>query len=596
MASATTINEILSTELHYSGNQDVYLVYGNPAVADVDNDGENEIIINNMWNSHVMIYDLNGVLKYEFPTNFASTTLSASPVIDDLDNDGIKEIIITQSNAKQNGDISISCINSKIKEKQAVIKNFKNTNITKTFNKQNKESGCLNILMEIYYYDGTLKLQIKDYLDDGYLEVSGQAVVADLDLDGDREIVFSSFNASGEALQGQLNAYHHDGKPVTGFPKEYLEYTDDNIPVIKNLDNDDYPEIVFTTTKGIYLYKFTKEKGYTAILNKNDISGSIYATPIITDIYDNKILYIAIKDSFYIKLFDLNLNLIDKSDSLSFSASSSEFAIGEINPNISGKEIIALNDNEFIILNNKLELLTTITNIITTSSGSKYVTSPVLENIDDDSDLEILLAGADGYVHGYNYDGTVPQFFPLQGFDDNDDNIGHVRGLITGFVNNNEKTDIVAITTFRWGSQTQEGEVNTQRLKIWEIDTDDEIGFLDLAINNISLDENSYLGIHLVNYGNIDVNIDKNASHQWPILTIFINDMVTPAWTYNTYTLSDEKKIFLKANSDISIVYPEMLIGENHIKACIDATNRIQEIDDGLLENNNCMEKTLILE
>lgn len=103
-----------------------------------------------------------------------------------------------------------------------------------------------------------------------------------------------------------------------------------------------------------------------------------------------------------------------------------------------------------------------------------------------------------------------------------------------------------------------------------------ESGLADLVVQDISLDDDSYLNVTIGNEGDIDVP-STTAGHTY----VYIDGAVK--YTYSWGTLAD--KSFLQVDSS-STMTPTMLTGSHTVQVCVDANDVVQELD----EDNNCLE------
>ena len=101
----------------------------------------------------------------------------------------------------------------------------------------------------------------------------------------------------------------------------------------------------------------------------------------------------------------------------------------------------------------------------------------------------------------------------------------------------------------------------------------------DMTISDIYLDDNNILSIEVSNIGIGDVPAAEADSGT---VYIWINQFNQPDWTYSWFTLADTS--FVNAGG-IADVQPQLLVGMNYVKACVDVHDAIVESD----ENNNCL-------
>jgi hypothetical protein len=106
----------------------------------------------------------------------------------------------------------------------------------------------------------------------------------------------------------------------------------------------------------------------------------------------------------------------------------------------------------------------------------------------------------------------------------------------------------------------------------------------DLAVTKITLQYEQFLSITVENLGGGDVSMwDYNQGMTW----IYIDDVQNnPVWTYSWTTLYDHS--FADAGGS-SILMPQAIVGQHTIYACVDATYRVNESNEG----NNCLRATV---
>ncbi|MBF0478612.1 MAG: VCBS repeat-containing protein [Candidatus Omnitrophica bacterium] len=220
---------------------------GAPAIADLDNNHQKEIIV--ATNMQVYIFNSDGKLRSNWPKTVEFTGrpgvigmngVSTSPVIADMDGDGALDIIVATT------------------------------------------SGLINV----WNKDGNL---IHKYY--GTYMLGTAPAVADLNQDGKNEIVFGdqTLNNSYNYV-GNIYVYKKDGKLVWKKPIEGgLAHSS---PVIGDLDKDGKLEIVATGSEGkVYVFK---ADGSLMPGWPKSIPGQIATSPVLLDIFQDKKLEIVV--------------------------------------------------------------------------------------------------------------------------------------------------------------------------------------------------------------------------------------------------------------------------------------------------------------
>ena len=159
---------------------------GTPAIGDLDGDGDVEIV-QGTWN-YLYVFNADGTSVPGWPKAMYITQAAA---LSDLDNNGDLEIIVPSS-----------------------------------------------MTMKVYNHDGSL---FPTSPMTGTNDLTAPAV-GDLDGDGDMEILAGSFKASGSASD-HVYAWHHDGTAVTGFPTDTAGSVK-AAPALADLDRDGQMEVV----------------------------------------------------------------------------------------------------------------------------------------------------------------------------------------------------------------------------------------------------------------------------------------------------------------------------------------------------------------
>jgi hypothetical protein len=206
-------------------------------LADITGDGLQEIVVATN-NGHVLVYRHDGSLVWQkdigpaFGMAAGQQRIASSPAVADVDGDGKMEVVV-----------GAGTIHRSICTQGGVIVLEHNGSI---------KAGW------------PFKTQDNDIPPAGCVEsVFSTPALGDLDMDGDLEIVFGSFDK-------RIYALHHDGQVVSGFPPDsyhYARFGWDNLkgrladtiwssPALADLNNDGYLEIVIGSDEGSFDHTF----------------------------------------------------------------------------------------------------------------------------------------------------------------------------------------------------------------------------------------------------------------------------------------------------------------------------------------------------
>lgn len=218
---------------------------GSPAVADIDNDAEYEIVAGTFQGPVVpdpfklYAWEIDGTIINGFPVNL-SGVIKSTPAIGDLDNDGTKEIVVI------------------------------------SYDDTNDDS--------LYVFDAEGILKPGFPVGVRYARLSSPAL-GDIDGDGDLEIVVGGLD--GIEI---LYAFHHDGSAVQNFPvllnHPGSSFNINSSPVICDIDGDTTTvEIIVKANDYIFAIHqdTTLVNGFPYFINDENLSGTYSPSPIVDD-------------------------------------------------------------------------------------------------------------------------------------------------------------------------------------------------------------------------------------------------------------------------------------------------------------------------
>jgi hypothetical protein len=240
--------------------------------------------------------------------------------------------------------------------------------------------------------------------------VTATVAIGDLNNDDSLEIVVGSWN--------QLLVYDHRGEMLPGFPKSFGT---SQAATLFDIDKDGYLEIIYpSSNKNLYVFNNdgSLQTGWPQFLP--EMPGS----PAVADI-DNDDEYEIVTgtfegpvgpDPFLLYAFEYDGNVINGFPIPLSGVIKSTPAIGDLDDD-GTIEIVVLsyddtNDDSMYVFD-ALGILRTGFPV-----GVKYarLSSPALGDIDGDGDLEILVGGYDNGIemlNGFNHDGSIIHNFPV---------------------------------------------------------------------------------------------------------------------------------------------------------------------------------------
>jgi hypothetical protein len=231
-----------------------YSSFSYPALGDLDGDGSLEIVLKTSENLYAWKHDgtdLNG-----WPIEIGGTTY-ASPLIADLDNDGKNEVILASLTG---GKSTVFIIDSN----GTILKEFV---LGRDFGLSTPALGDIDSDGEIEIIvvrgvkifainqDGT---NVPGWPVGGLGGYIGQVhpVIGDIDGDGKLEVLIAT-----DCYSNKFHAINHDGSLVEGWPKSIPTYdppgwrfSERYCPVLEDIDNDGFVEIILGVENSVCVW------------------------------------------------------------------------------------------------------------------------------------------------------------------------------------------------------------------------------------------------------------------------------------------------------------------------------------------------------
>jgi hypothetical protein len=257
------------------------LNYSTPCLADIDNDGKNELIVGSQGDQ-LFAFNENGTSVPGFPYALTSD-IAGSPAVGDIDNDGQLEIAVYESN----GNFRVLRNNAV----QQTFQFFQNGNFFGPSPALGNVTG--DAKLEIFVPSKNGKLYGIDSAGN-YLagfpvnyNVTGQwtessPIIADFDGDGLSDVLI------GDETK-YVRAYSAAGAPLAGFPL----LTDDamrGVPQVGDVDGDGKVDLVASGwDKNVYIWKFNSAWNpakapwprFHANIHNNGRIGFVVPTPVV---------------------------------------------------------------------------------------------------------------------------------------------------------------------------------------------------------------------------------------------------------------------------------------------------------------------------
>ncbi|MBQ6084168.1 MAG: T9SS type A sorting domain-containing protein [Bacteroidales bacterium] len=377
-----------------------------PNVADITHDGKQEIIITTGNGENIdnkgAILCLNNIGDELYDIDHNPTTISGfanigvnmtcTPAVGDIDNDGIIEIVVATRDLNENNDNKL-CV-------------YKNADIN--------QDGNPDLIWEH---------------DIAYRNFNG-VVLDDLNNDGMLEIIAPNQGRNGRYNHTYMEVFDCYGNYY--YPQNKIKVVDTcnhdekavTMPVVSDMDNDGYKEIVFGLERGLYMWSCDNDTLIPLLINGSVETGRKDCPVIVADIdndEDLEVVYMSIKDTMgYIKAINKNGLLVNGWDDNSHYISLSQgFPYWEWPPYFSIADIDHDGDVEiFVADKDTLKMWSRdgsyfgIGEIVIEGLDCRYF-QPIIADVDNLGDCEIIIPSNNGYIYAYKTNGNSVEGWPL---------------------------------------------------------------------------------------------------------------------------------------------------------------------------------------
>jgi hypothetical protein len=245
-----------------------------PSVGDLDGDGSLEVVTATS-NNMVHAYHADGTNVAGFPRNLGAE-IGGACCLADLDGDGDMEIIVQPRTTRvyaiqgDGSDLAGWPVTIPLSEGGAQTAAAADLD----------GDGSLEVITTSQGIPSTLSVFRADGTNFPGFPVTvtytvGSPVVADLDRDGDLEIIYT--------VGSDLAARHHDGSMVAGFKVDCGTWTLYTSVAVGDIDRDGYPEIVFGSQND-NVYVVRHDGSFQPGWPSPPTTGTVHATPALADL------------------------------------------------------------------------------------------------------------------------------------------------------------------------------------------------------------------------------------------------------------------------------------------------------------------------
>ncbi len=216
------------------GSNTTYKPMRGVALADLDNDGADEIIL--CHNEEINVIDGQGNVLWTQTLVGGMAQFPAA--VGDINNDGVLEIVVLTAYGNARGGINVF-----------------------------DASG--NVLMSTVTNNNPLICS---------------PVLADINNDGEQEIIFNGRGKASASVSAGIHVWNLQGEELPDFPFE-MPSTPSFTPTLADIDGDGFLEIFTATTSALYCVSHTGEELYT--IDSQEAYKYSYQSPLVVDLDGN---------------------------------------------------------------------------------------------------------------------------------------------------------------------------------------------------------------------------------------------------------------------------------------------------------------------
>lgn len=259
------------------------------SAADIDNDGDKEIILNatSSYNNKIYVFHHNGSLASGWPVTIPleEAAVNSTPVVGDLDKDGFLDIVIATQKGKlyafnHNGGILLGWpVDTGCGFYSApVLGDIDNDGDVEVI--AGSYAASPNKIFA-FHHNGVPAAGWPQEIN-GSVDIGMSLALGDIDANGDLEIIAGGMGA---------RAWHHDGTPISEWTQDFPYAA--RAPILGDIDGDDAQDLIIGCGLDIRFRDGTYSKGKVYILNRNgvlaenwpkEIGRYVSTSPAIADI------------------------------------------------------------------------------------------------------------------------------------------------------------------------------------------------------------------------------------------------------------------------------------------------------------------------